>query len=50
MGDLGRDSERRLLAAVSSLLDETCAAVLVTAPHPDLSNVLPLPNRKAVSL
>jgi RND superfamily putative drug exporter len=50
MGDLGRESERLLTAALSALIDETCAAVLVTAPHPDLSNVLPLPNRKAVSL
>ncbi len=50
MGDLGRESEQRLTAALTSLLDDTCAAVLVTAPHPDLSNVLPLPNRKAVSL
>jgi len=50
MGDLGRESERLLSAALAELIDETSAAVLVTAPHPDLSNVLPLPNRKAVSL
>jgi RND superfamily putative drug exporter len=50
MGDLGRESERLLSAALAELIDDTCAAVLVTAPHPDLSNVLPLPNRKAVSL
>jgi RND superfamily putative drug exporter len=50
LGDLGREAERRVSTALSALVDASSAAVLVTGPRPDLSNVLPLPNRKVASL